>query len=284
VHTAADTVASSGPVIILSYKFAGAELVGDLLSSSGAFACTSATGIVPLCHSAATTWQSVEGSTALSPLAAKAIKNTADTLMTVIRAASGGHRWCEISYASPAAASTFLRIFPSATLVCLHRSLGRVYREVKRSFPWGLKDSPLWPFAGIFAGDDLAVVSRYWSAHTEGLLALEEQYPDACVRIRQEDIAAKSAEQSNRLLLNLGLKNSFRTVSRQDSMVPVDPNRKTTCDTDEPLPFAERLPAQLFTRVRNLHERLGYEIGQMSGHSRPAASRQSPPADTDGNP
>jgi hypothetical protein len=283
VRTAAGTVASSGPVIVISYEFAGAELIGDLLSSSGTFACTSATGIIPLCHSAAKTWQSVEGSSELSPLAAKAIRNTADTLLTVIRAASGGRRWCEISYASPSAASTFLRIFPSATLVCHHRSLSSVYREVKRSFPWGLRDSPLWPFAGIFAGDDLTVVSRYWSAHTEGLLTLEDQHPDACVRIRQEDIDAESNGLSSRLLLDLGLENSPRTVSRQDSMVPVEPSHGAECDTDEPLPLAERLPAQLFTQVQNLHERLGYETGQMSGHSRSASGRQSLAAGTGGN-
>jgi hypothetical protein len=262
LHPTAEAAVSAGPVVVLSYEFAGAEIAADMLSSSGMFACTSATGIIPLCHSAAAAWQSAEGSSELSALATKAIKNTADTLLTVILAASGGHRWCEVSYASPAAASTFLKIFPSATFVCLHSNLHGVFSEVKRSFNWGLCDSPLWPFAGALAGNDLAIVSRYWSVRTEALLALEEQYPDSCIRLRHEDIAANDEEILNRISARLGLSDSLRESSSQDvSLLLRGRSRDMINNIDEAVPFAERLPSPLLAQVRDLHERLGYEIG-----------------------
>jgi hypothetical protein len=43
---------ANAPIVVLTYAHAGAELLTQLLSASPPVACTSATGLLPVCHEA----------------------------------------------------------------------------------------------------------------------------------------------------------------------------------------------------------------------------------------
>lgn len=179
----------TSPVIVLTYPHAGAELLAGGLAASRTLTVTSATGILPLCHDAIAAWQQVDRRAGPpSPLAIKSVRTLAATLITTIQAQTGGPRWCEIAYSSPAAAGTFLRIVPGTTFLCLHRDLNGVFADALQANPWGLGDSVLWPYAADHPGNHVATIAAYWVDRTQALLEFEEAHPESCVRVRYEGL------------------------------------------------------------------------------------------------
>ena len=108
-----------GPVIVLGYGHSGVGFLGGLLSSYRELACTSGTGLLPLCEAAAATWRQIENRAGpLSPLALASIRALTGSLITTALAGTGKVRWCEIAFAHPRCAETFLEVYPSARILC----------------------------------------------------------------------------------------------------------------------------------------------------------------------
>jgi len=256
--------AGCGPVIVLTYAHSGHELLPGALSASRAVACTHGTGLLPLCHSAVSTWQNVENrGTAASPLALKSVRMLVTTMATTLQSATGTTRWCEIAYAGRAAAETFLRVFPEATLLCLHRSLQAVLAEGTRAYPWGLGSSPFWYHAADHPGNNVATIAEYWAAHTEQLLALEQAYPQSCLRVRYEDLASEPHRHASKIFARLGLDTHDLIEPGQPaqdqhlagSTSRRQPARDTGPETRPPL---TQMPPDLLAKASDLHISLGY--------------------------
>jgi hypothetical protein len=143
--------------------------------------------------------------TAASPLALKSVRMLVNTMATTLQSAAGATRWCETAYAGRAAAETFLRVFPEATLLCLHRSLQAVLTDGIRAYPWGLGSSPFWYHAAGHPGNNVATIAEYWASHTEQLLALEEAHPQSCLRVRYEDLASEPHRHASKIFARLAL-------------------------------------------------------------------------------
>jgi hypothetical protein len=253
-------MAVTGPVVVLTYAHAGVELLTRMLSANRSLACTFATGMLPLCHEAACTWQRVEGEDGPpSPLAIKSVRAMATTMITVIKAQTGASRWCEIAFASPAAVRTFLQVFPDSIVICLHRSLPGVFREAATTYPWGLGESPFWASAASHPGNNVATIATYWATRTEALLRFEAEYPDSCLRIRYEDLAAEPGRQEREILTVLGLDGSQRAVP--DKPWSGRPGALDSVGSGQPLP-ADRMPLQLLAKVKDLHGTLAYDSWQ----------------------
>jgi hypothetical protein len=93
------------PVILLTYSQAGAEHLQRILAAHPSLACTSGTGVLPLCQAAAATWQKIEDrNPGLSALAIKSIRAMASSMIAIITAGAGASRWCESAIAGPDAA------------------------------------------------------------------------------------------------------------------------------------------------------------------------------------
>jgi hypothetical protein len=76
------------PIVVLGYAYGGAEHIQRVLSGSNRLACTSGTGLLPLCAQAADTWQRVDDRDGpLSALALSSIRAMAASMITVILAA-----------------------------------------------------------------------------------------------------------------------------------------------------------------------------------------------------
>jgi Sulfotransferase family len=247
------------PVVVLTYAHAGAELLTETLSASPALACTSGTGLLPLCHEALSTWQRAEGaSSAPSHLAIKSVRALAITIVTTIQAQAGASRWCETAFASPDVAHTFLQVFPGSTLICLHRSLPGVFSEAARTYPWGLGGSPFWAFAAGHPGNNVATIAAYWVARTEALLGFEAKHPDCSLRLRYEDLAAEPGVRGREILTALGLDASDLTAQ---SHLPGLPCAQPSAGYGTTLP-TDRIPPPLLTRIKDLHRVLGYDSWQ----------------------
>lgn len=249
---------SRGPVVVLSYAGAGAELLTRILSLSRSLACTSGTGILPLCHSAVVTWQSAERRQSdLSPLAAKSVRSMASMIIAVIQAQTGARRWCETALAPSVVASTFLRLFPSTAFLCLHRRLSSVLIDSLAAYPWGLGSSPFWPHAAMYPGNSVAAIAAYWVSHTEQMLEFEAAHPRSCRRIRYEDLETSTGEQAAEIFSHLGLEPVDLTMLREPPPDLLDPARRQRPGPAMPVP-RDHLPHQLRTRVAELHDQLDY--------------------------
>ena len=165
--------AGSSPIVVLSYAFSGADRVQEALAVDTQLACTQGTGVIPLCELAAETWQRVEGQreSTLSRLAISSIRGMVSAQMTVMLAGLGRSRWCELATASPSAVTPFLRVFPSAAVVCVHRSSLDVIRAGAQAGRWGLQGQVPLPYLMPNPGNSVAALAAYWAHSTEQLLA-----------------------------------------------------------------------------------------------------------------
>lgn len=256
----ADRGTSREPIIVLSYAHAGSEALTRLLSTSPSVVCTSATGLLPLCHSTARVWQQVEGhSGTASALATTSIRNLADMLATALKSRTGATRWCETAYASAEAAETFLRIYPRATFFLVHRSLAGVLAEAAEKYPWGLGGSPFWPYAAQYPGNDAATIAAYWAECTDRLLGFEATNPDVSTRIRHEDLASDSHRVAPHIFARLGLPGSAPNAQadpRDDAGPGVGESGKAVGGLQIP---TARLPPPLLAKIRELHAKLDYD-------------------------
>lgn len=242
------------PVIILSYAYSGAGAVQDRLAAGTDLACTAATGIVPLCEAAADTWHRVEGQPGpvMSQLALSTLRTLVTAQVTVILAAAGQARWCELAAAAPSAVSRFCQIFPEASFVSVHRGCPDVIRAGIEGSPWGLQGQGLMPFLLSYPGNSVAALAAHWVSSTEQLLAFEAASGQAVHRIRYEDVIADPA----------GTLAPLRAALRLET---TDRGEPPLSEFPEPQPAApdlvvpvEMIPRPLQERIRRLHGELGY--------------------------
>jgi hypothetical protein len=187
-----DAETRGAPVIVLTYPYGGAGRLNTLLARYPDVACTSGTGILPLCEQAAAAWRGADGRDAgpLPRLAAVSIRALAGTIITTLLAREGRRRWCEIATAQPSTAETFLRLYPATRVICLHRACPDVGYAALHDNPWGLAHAGFAPFTAAYPGSTAAALVAYWAAHTAPLIAFEEAHPGQCRRLRYEDLAS----------------------------------------------------------------------------------------------
>jgi hypothetical protein len=139
--TAEGAPAGHAPVIVLTSAYCGAGQLSALLETDPELACTSGTGLLPLCEQAMATWRHVDGQDARpSRLALSATRALAASIITSVLVREGKRRWCEVATANPEAGEAFLGLFPETRFMCLYRACPGVVRAALDASPWGLAD------------------------------------------------------------------------------------------------------------------------------------------------
>jgi hypothetical protein len=246
-------------VVVLTYGHAGAHRLQVLLADQPELACTSGTGLLATCEQAATAWRQAERRPArpLSGLATASIRALASGMIATITARAGRPRWCETAAATPAAADTFLRLFPATRFLCLHRACPDVAYAVLQASPWGLSGPAFASSTAAHPASTAAALAAWWAGHTAPMLAFQQDHPGACLRIRYEDLAAGASQTERDIRAFLNLHGPVTQLPE----LPDDPGQKLTgadapgCGADFP---ASQLPAPLLAHVNRLHARLGY--------------------------
>ena len=180
--------------------------------------------------------------------------------MTSIVARAGKRRWCETAAAERSAAETFLALFPAARFVCLHRACPDVIYSTLQASPWGLAGPGFAAHTAAHPGSTVAALAAWWVAHAAPVLAFEQDHPQACRRVRYEDLAAEPARAERDILAFLGLDAQALTLPDLPGDDAPDPAPLAGadapgCGADLP---AGQIPPQLLAQVNNLHARLGY--------------------------
>jgi Sulfotransferase family len=263
VRQAQQPAARPGLIIVLSYLHSGADAAQAALAADDDLACTSGTGILPLCAAAAESWRRIEArqEPGLSRLAAATIRGLVTAQVTAILAKSGQHRWCELAAASSGAADAFLRVFPDTQLVCVHRSCLDVVGSAVRASPWGLQAQVFVPYLLGYAGNNVAAMAAYWADSTEQLLSFERANPAACHRLRYEDVTSEQGDALALLRAALRLAGHGPHGARQDGaqspgMRAADAEIGQAAGAPVPL---QLIPEPLRKRINGLHAELGYK-------------------------
>jgi hypothetical protein len=255
-----------GPVVVLTYAHAGSAQLQAALADHPELACTSGTGVLPLCEQAAAAWRRVEDrpdDAVLSPLAATSIRSLVGMMLTTITAKTGRRRWCETATAQADAAQTFLALYPNTRFVCLHRACDGVIRTALATRPWGLSGPAFAPFTAAFPASTVAALAAYWTAYAGPLLAFESAHPDVCRRVLFEDLDGAPEAMASELASFLGLTGAaprppapaaqpLVQTEASASQPPAQPD-------DLPLPVGQ-LPPLLVAQVNELHAQLGYPL------------------------
>jgi hypothetical protein len=250
---------ASGPVVVLTYNFAGARRLQSILERAPELACTTGVGIIGMCDMAARAWMSVEGSDGehLSSLAAKSLRAMVSSMMTIIVVRSGARRWCETAVAEPAAAEVFLRVIPNAQFICLHRSCPDVVRTVLRTSPWGIIGGPFAPYLAQQPTNVTAAIAACWVDSVSSLLEFESRHPESCLRVRYEDLVRDPDSTSAAVFDFIGAtpESTVQELADEEELLDRATKGGTGPKTEFPV---GKIPPQLIQRVNQFHEKLDY--------------------------
>jgi hypothetical protein len=247
--------AARAPVIVLTTEYSGADRLRSLLARLPGLACTSGTGVLPLCEQAVAVWRNADSRSGQpSRLAAASTRALTDTIISAVLARTGKRRWCEFSYALPDIAQTFALLYPGTRFVCLYRSCGDFIRAVLDASPWGIADPAFAPFTRAYPAS-AAAVAAYWIAHTGSLLAFEESHPEAVLRLWYEDFAAHEQETALSVM-------SFFGIPSCGGDIALTPGGRDKPDTVLPPAKADLpagvIPPLLLAQANSLLTQLGY--------------------------
>lgn len=249
------------PIIVLTYAFAGGYHIQRLLEREPNLACTTGTGILAACGQAAAAWENAEGrhNEPMTPLAISSIRSMVTGMLTTILARTGRRRWCETAAADPAAAETFLRVFPGARFLCLHRScLDAVYTAINGN-PWGLSGPGFAPYLTRQPTSMTAALTAWWAAQAGPIVEFEHAHPQSCLRVRYEDLIFNQDSAVAEIRDFLGLLPD--SVADDLPKLSEDPDFDGTdipgCGSAYP---AGQVPQGLIDSVNALHAQLGYPL------------------------
>src|SRR5258708_27815174 len=161
------------PIVIMSYHHSGAPRLQLLLRDQIQVTCSNGTGILPLCHMGAETFQRIEDrqDRQLSRLAQVSLRSMATVLITAVLAEAGGRRWCELATVHAEAAGTFLKLFPGSRFVCVHRSRTDLISSGLQAHPWSIANAEFGPYPAAYPGNNAPALAAYWASHAQDLLA-----------------------------------------------------------------------------------------------------------------
>ncbi len=250
-----DDAARNPPVIVLAPPYCGAGRLVSLLARHPDLACTSGTGMLPLCEQAMATWRNADDRAGASALAATTTRALATSIIISVLARHGKRRWCEVAAANSPAAETFLGLFPGTQFLCLHRACPGVIRAALDASPWGIADPVVAPFVRAYPASTVAALTACWVAHTETLLAFERAHPQACLRVRFEDLAETRHETTEIMTAFLGLAGIGGHAAPGEANQPQPTPEDYNPEADLPV---DRIPPGVLAQADNLLRQLSY--------------------------
>jgi hypothetical protein len=203
------------PVFVLCNGRSGSTLLRFVLDAHPDLACPPETDLPGLCAHLATVWSLIEG----APLAANrgdeppeipdaaiaGVRDTVDRMVGSYLARRGKKRYCDKSLGAARYAPLLLRVYPGARFICLYRHPMDVIASGAEACPWGLSGYGFDPYIAATPGNMVMALASFWTDNVQTTLAAEEQFADACFRLRYEDLVADPETAAARLFDFLGV-------------------------------------------------------------------------------
>ncbi len=218
---------SADPVFVLCGARSGSTLLRFLLDAHPELACPPETNLPGLCAQLTTVWSLIEG----APLAAGrgdeppvipetaivGVRHVAEMMTGSYLARRGKRRYCDKSLGTARYAELLLRIYPDARLLCLYRHPMDVIASGVEACPWGLDGYGFEPYIASTPGNAVLALASFWADNADAILAVEERFPQACHRVRYEDLVSDPESVAEGIFRFLG--------------VPVSPGISRRCFT-----------------------------------------------------
>lgn len=96
------------------------------------------------------------------------------------------------------------RVYPAAKFICLFRHPMDVIASGVEVCPWGLHRFGFEPFVAQYPGNSVAAIGSYWLACAQAMLAFADKHPQACHRVRYEDLVTAPEETAAAIFTFLG--------------------------------------------------------------------------------
>lgn len=186
------------PVFVLCMGRSGSTLLRFLLDAHPDLACPPETSMPALCAQLAVVWSLIEG----APLAAErgdappqvpdaaigGIRRMLDEMTGSYLGRRGKRLFCDKSLGSARHAGLLRQIYPQARFVCLYRHPMDMIRSGLEACPFGLNGYGFDQYIAGSPGNAVLALARYWLDNAAAIAAVEEAYPEACHRVRYEDL------------------------------------------------------------------------------------------------
>lgn len=190
---------SEPPVFILTASRSGSTLLRFILDSHPDLACPPETGIGGAFAGLARTWDVLENAesgqkrpvgepVSLSRDALLAVREAVDRAFAHYLAGRQKRRWCDKSLDSFQHAELIAQVYPEAKFICLFRHCMDVIASGVEVCPWGLHRYGFDPFVTQFPGNSVAAIGSYWQSCARTIMAFADSHPQACHRVRYEDL------------------------------------------------------------------------------------------------
>jgi hypothetical protein len=188
------------PVFVLCNGRSGSTLLRFVLDAHPDLACPPETNLPGLCVQLATVWSLIEG----APLSANrgdeppevpeaaiaGVRETMDRMVGSYLTRRGKKRYCDKSLGTARYAPLLRRVYPQARFICLYRHPMDVIASGTEACPWGLNGYGFDPYIAATPGNAVMALASFWTDNVQATLAAEERFPDACFRLRYEDLVA----------------------------------------------------------------------------------------------
>ena len=188
------------PVFVLCNGRSGSTLLRFVLDAHPDLACPPETNLPGLCVQLATVWSLIEGAPlsanrgdeppAIPEAAIAGVRETMDRMVGSYLARRGKKRYCDKSLGTARYAPLLRRVYPEALFICLYRHPMDVIASGMEACPWGLNGYGFDPYIAATPGNAVMALASFWADNVGVTLAAEERFPDACLRLRYEDLVA----------------------------------------------------------------------------------------------
>jgi len=186
------------PVFVLCMGRSGSTLLRLILDTHPDLACPPETNIPALCTQLAVVWSLIEGAPlslergdappAIPDAAIAGIRQTMDLMTAPYLARRGKRLYCDKSLGTARYAELLTRIYPNARFICLFRHPMDMISSGIEACPWGLNGYGFDQYIAGSPGNTVMALARYWNDQAHEIVAVEEQHPDKCYRVRYEDM------------------------------------------------------------------------------------------------
>lgn len=97
------------------------------------------------------------------------------------------------------------QVFPNLKCVLAFRHVMDTIASGIEASPWGFQAYGYGPYVQATPGNTVAALARYWLDHVTRALAWERHHPDACFRVRYEDLVTNPGPTMEKLQTFLGV-------------------------------------------------------------------------------
>lgn len=177
------------PIIILTAARSGSTLLRVLLDKHPDIACPPETNIVKTATRLGSVWNIANNKNEdLPPAAAQVVRTAVAGILADYLSRRGKSRFCDKSLGTVEDAAEFLKFFPGAKFLCLHRHCMDVIYSALEACPWGVAGYGFEAYVSASPGNNVAALAHYWADYNAGILDFQDDHPDICHQVRYESL------------------------------------------------------------------------------------------------